>query len=1703
MLRHACLVLGASILVPALRASAGDELLAVVVPTYSGDLDLAVQSITNWPQPTICSTLTKANTDLVLYYAGGQEDAEAVAAVVDTIAKTAGRCFAQTRTVFAELEKKDDVYPKAPSIMFYKMFLDEDVRPHLVEYNAFAIIEWDVLVATDRSFEELYVAAFQVNEEFWVKGSNLEGTSFHSSAEMTGMWQVLGHINGNAIYNNDDPAFVEYVEYTRARWEFDYPYDVALWLTISDFPYSWPLYQRYTNKFVTTNLIAYVGHEEVDHSTVSDAIAGQTLFIHGSSVQGGSRASVDAVRQQKGLAPRRNLRNLREGSRHLQATSMDYTCDETFCTTIDPTATTGLVCDETCETGDPYGTLGCAAGASYGELGYIGDDYGGLCRVCFNDVDTALAADTDDDRAIMCYTAEPVLLYPAGRGPRQRPPVRRILAELTEANESTRTSAQDTRTPENGETEAAFFFAEAAGLPYTHDIARGNMCAFIAGRAVEAEMSEVTVMSILSFNPGMRVAIAAEDAGLAEFERVVGGLPGVTISGTSDLITASLFADEYCGADTSLILYLKAGSMVTRSFTEKDTHSPEGDVLVVYSGVRAGFQGDELARKTELVLGSEVPSFTKGTDLLLPVGANQDLRELVLRSEAESDPQLVEAMHNMTDLNDVFAVPQVMAALAYSRKTPGMWFINPQEWVARNLFKSVSIWEIPLLKPRYTCTIDPALRRSKIPNAVLVAELKNNLDFFAKGGTFYPRTWVLPLEWGAFKTEFDANGKTTRTFIVKPDSGCQGRGIFLTQDLERVDAMESQVAQLYVQRPLLIEGFKFDLRLYVLVTSVIPLRVYAFKDGLTRFCTEEYTRPSGDNLGKRCMHLTNYAVNKGSENFIANDHADRDDLGSKRSLRWLLGWIASERGGQEKADTLWRRMGGAIVKTLVSVMPTLHREYLNTFGADNDLRRPRATSNAYRNDGNSAGGVPNRSGDGGLRADAGAGAGGGSSSVDTGPCGTGVTYRESCNSGTADVLGGNPSHPQRQEDEDVRNAQPACGSDCSSPSEEGQSESAAVPEEKCGPTPRGLGKAAEAGGSMEEYHGPAGEVDDGSIRPDSSRGIGRDGEKEVLGCDTSSSSADGRRSNSGDGTTSSHSRAGGASEIRDPGGGGRERVVEGSRCVEILGFDFMIDAALKPWLIEVNHLPSFATDSPLDRRIKAQVVSTALSVLHAKADDRQSYEDNAKRDSQNRLYQPDNLAAGSAQKEKERKDTEAAVARIRKKLEAIYMRFAPHKLGKVGGLMAKYAGDEEKLLRIVRRKYVKTDRDRAVGEEGKPISTPCCDGRHDGPQTANLRQPNTAPVHGGETEGNVGGQGEGSHEALLKSIANPSEGQMSAWDKPSGGNDKQRGKGEDKSKEGSPKIWPSSARIPDPPQHRRGGIPTTPGERGGKEEGPPTSSFSSCATEHDPEALSREAEILEGWERLHPPLDVAAPVGARKPSPPAGPNIDTNSGQEASQGGDNEVAKGGGEAGDALTYGEGADVREGTVKGGRRRRKPAVAVELMIQRAFEDNRKMTLRLKCPLQQQRGAAMEPQVQSTTKLPHVGGLGHFSAGGVATAAPATASNQQNNRSSGNRSSMPVAVGPEQREKAQRLMEGYSSSSRRSSSAPSGQPSGGATPTLDERSSLPVSLRVAVVRAKEWRRRRDEGNARRNSGSVAVKMHTFDFGGFPEEGGQDKAR
>merc|ERR1712048_1130794 len=98
------------------------------------------------------------------------------------------------------------------------------------------------------------------------------------------------------------------------------------------------------------------------------------------------------------------------------------------------------------------------------------------------------------------------------------------------------------------------------------------------------------------------------------------------------------------------------------------------------------------------------------------------------------------------------------------------------------------------------------------------------------------------------------------------------------------------IAQAYISNPLLINGYKFDLRLYVVVTSFDPLRIYLNGEGLVRFATEKYSAEAGT-LTNTMMHLTNYSINKSSPAFVKNQGssvASDDDVHcSKWSLQEL------------------------------------------------------------------------------------------------------------------------------------------------------------------------------------------------------------------------------------------------------------------------------------------------------------------------------------------------------------------------------------------------------------------------------------------------------------------------------------------------------------------------------------------------------------------------------------------------------------------------------------------------------------------------------------------------------------------------------------------------------------------------------------------------------------------------------------------------
>jgi hypothetical protein len=136
--------------------------------------------------------------------------------------------------------------------------------------------------------------------------------------------------------------------------------------------------------------------------------------------------------------------------------------------------------------------------------------------------------------------------------------------------------------------------------------------------------------------------------------------------------------------------------------------------------------------------------------------------------------------------------------------------------------------------------------------------------------------------------------------------------------------------QEYIADPLCIEGRKFDLRVYVLVTSFDPLRVYVFREGLCRICTNKYDLDY-DTLGDTFKHLTNFSINKNSSGFVANKNADDDDEGHKWSLSALFDHLDAH--GYDVAR-LWRDMKEVAVKTLIACESEVFTKLKSLSGSD-------------------------------------------------------------------------------------------------------------------------------------------------------------------------------------------------------------------------------------------------------------------------------------------------------------------------------------------------------------------------------------------------------------------------------------------------------------------------------------------------------------------------------------------------------------------------------------------------------------------------------------------------------------------------------------------------------------------------------------------------------------------------------------------------
>uniref|UniRef100_A0A182JZK4 Tubulin polyglutamylase TTLL4 n=1 Tax=Anopheles christyi TaxID=43041 RepID=A0A182JZK4_9DIPT len=184
---------------------------------------------------------------------------------------------------------------------------------------------------------------------------------------------------------------------------------------------------------------------------------------------------------------------------------------------------------------------------------------------------------------------------------------------------------------------------------------------------------------------------------------------------------------------------------------------------------------------------------------------------------------------------------------------------------------------------------------------------------------FMPRTYIIPQDLKMLRQLWPRYNQRNCKWIIKPPASARGTGIKVVNRWSQIPKRKPLIVQRYIERPLLINGSKFDLRLYVLVTSMNPLRVYMHTDGLARFASVKYSEKS-ETLSDRYMHLTNYSINKLSNNYAQNEDADACQ-GHKWTIKSLWSYFA-EQG--INVDRLWGALRNLVLRTVLAGEGSIH-----------------------------------------------------------------------------------------------------------------------------------------------------------------------------------------------------------------------------------------------------------------------------------------------------------------------------------------------------------------------------------------------------------------------------------------------------------------------------------------------------------------------------------------------------------------------------------------------------------------------------------------------------------------------------------------------------------------------------------------------------------------------------------------------------------
>ena len=211
-------------------------------------------------------------------------------------------------------------------------------------------------------------------------------------------------------------------------------------------------------------------------------------------------------------------------------------------------------------------------------------------------------------------------------------------------------------------------------------------------------------------------------------------------------------------------------------------------------------------------------------------------------------------------------------------------------------------------------------------------------SYFPRNYTYMPITYIYPKNKETIEKKFKNYKLNMKNlWIVKPVNLFSGKGIHLFKSLKEEND-KNYVISRYLNSHV-INGKKYDLRLYVLLTGFNPLRIYLNKEGLVRIASSKYTL-NINSVDNKFVHLTNTAINTQNKDYVYPKSTD-DSSANKWNLNTYRKYLKSKK---INSTIIFDKIKDIVIKTIISGQRTMvnttnelnlnDRNMFNVFGFD-------------------------------------------------------------------------------------------------------------------------------------------------------------------------------------------------------------------------------------------------------------------------------------------------------------------------------------------------------------------------------------------------------------------------------------------------------------------------------------------------------------------------------------------------------------------------------------------------------------------------------------------------------------------------------------------------------------------------------------------------------------------------------------------------